>query len=342
MRRPLGYRAMKRPYCRHKGAAVPSRTREIEPVSAIMSASATSSGDLRADRRFLYAEHSAAEGDDPAAAELLEQCLEIAPDWAPAWFALAAARERLGDFAAAIAAYERALTGDPDDVLGAPLALARLGAAPIPATAAPAYVARLFDQYAPRFEEHLVEGLDYRAPALLRDAVHEVCGRMNRPLRFGRALDLGCGTGLAGAALRDHVDYLEGVDLSPAMIAQARAKSVYEALHVGDVEEHLRSSSDGSFDLILASDVLAYIGDLAAVFMQIARVLASGGLFAFTAETHNGEGYIVGDETRYAHSPKYIEATVREAGLPVLLLNAASTRRNKRIAVPGLIGVISV
>ncbi|MBV9067049.1 MAG: methyltransferase domain-containing protein [Methylobacteriaceae bacterium] len=300
-----------------------------------------SSGDLQADRRFLYAEESAAAGDHAAAAELLEQCLEIAPDWAGAWLALGAARERLSDTEAAKRAYARALACDAEDVLGASLALARLGAAKAPATAAPAYVARLFDQYAPHFEEHLVDGLGYRAPALLRNAVVEVCARTDRPMRFGRALDLGCGTGLAGAAFRDRVDYLEGVDLSPGMLAQARAKSIYDALHIGEAEEQLRAVGTRSFDLILASDVVAYIGDLAAVFMQIARVLASAGLFAFTAESHNEEGYIVGDETRYAHSPKYIEATAREAGLPVLLLNAASTRRNKRVAVPGLICVMS-
>jgi predicted TPR repeat methyltransferase len=310
-------------------------------MSATISVSAASSGDLRADRRFLYAEESAAQGDHVAAAELFEQCLEIAPHWAPAWFGLGQARERLGNTDAAIVAYRHALACDSQDVLGASLALARLGAAEAPAAATPAYVARLFDQYAPRFEEHLVDGLGYRAPALLRDAVHEVCTRTNRPLRFARALDLGCGTGLAGAEFKKCVDYLEGVDLSPGMITQARAKGVYDALHVGDIGEHLRSSPERGFDLILAADVLVYVGDLAPLFTQIARVLASGGFFAFTAESHNGERYIIGDETRYAHSPEYIETTAREAGLSVLLLNAASTRRNKGVAVPGLVGVIS-
>lgn len=310
-------------------------------MRATISVSAASSGDLRADRRFLYAEERTAEGDHVAATELLEQCLELAPHWAPAWFGLGQARERLGDVDAAITAYRRARAYDSQDVLGALLALARLDAAPTPASAAPAYVARLFDQYAPHFEEHLVEGLAYRAPALLHDAIAEVSARMNRPMRFARALDLGCGTGLAGAAFKECSNYLEGVDLSAGMITQARAKGVHDALHVGEIGEHLRSSPDRSFDLILAGDVLVYIGDLTPLFTQVARVLASGGLFAFTAESHNGETYIIGDETRYAHSPKYIEAMAREAGLSMLLLSAASTRRNKRVAVPGLFGVIT-
>jgi predicted TPR repeat methyltransferase len=304
-------------------------------------AAAASSGDLRADRRFLYAEASAAEGDHAAAAELLVQCLEIAPDWAPAWFALGAAREQLRKHGPAIAAYGRALATDPQDVLGASLALARLGAAQVPQSAAPAYVARLFDQYAPRFDEHLINGLGYRAPALLRDAVAEMCTRTNRRMHFARALDLGCGTGLAGAAFRDCVEHLEGVDLSAGMVAQACAKGIYDALFVGDIVDRLRALPDRGLDLILAADVLVYIGDLMPLFTQIARVLASGGMCAFTAESHDGDGYGIGNDTRYAHSRSYIEESAGETGLTLHLLRAASTRQNKAAGVPGIIAVAS-
>ena len=62
--------------------------------------------------------------------------------------------------------------------------------------------------------------LSYSAPELLRDAVDgDTCAGAS-----ARMLDLGCGTGLAGAAFRPHVDWLVGVDLSPKMIEQARAQ----------------------------------------------------------------------------------------------------------------------
>jgi predicted TPR repeat methyltransferase len=298
------------------------------------------SGDPRADRRFLYAEACAAEGAHAAAAELLEQCLQLAPDWAPAWFALGTAREKRGEAEAAVIAYQRALALDQKDVLGASLALARLGVAEIPAAAAPAYVARLFDQYAPRFEAHLVDSLGYRAPDLLHDATTEVCARMNRPMRFAHALDLGCGTGLAGVAFRDCVGHLEGVDLSAGMVAEARLKGIYDALRVADVFHHLRASPDGAFDLILAADVLVYIGNLAPLFTQIARALAGGGMFAFTAESHDGDGYVVGSETRYAHSKDYIEGVAGDAGLGVRLMQAASTRNDKGAQVSGLVAAL--
>jgi predicted TPR repeat methyltransferase len=302
-------------------------------------ASSSSSGDLRADRRFLHGQASAAAGDHAAAAELFAQCLELAPDWAAAWFALGEARERLGEREAALAAYGHAAAGDPHDVLGASLALARLGAAPVPESAAPAYVARLFDQYAPRFDAHLVEGLFYRAPALLHDAARSVCERTNRPMHFGRALDLGCGTGLAGAAFRACVDRLEGIDLSEGMIAEARAKGLYDALYVADAVGHLHATPARAFDLILAADVLVYIGDLAPLFREAARVLTDGGLFAFTTETHDGTGYTVSPDARFAHARGHVEASAAAAGLDICVLEKASTRRNKNIEAPGLICV---
>src|SRR3954468_56000 len=151
----------------------------------------------------------AADGDLAAAADLYAQAVELAPGFASAWFALGETREALGDGEAAHAAFERALAADPDDRHGAALRLARLGSGDPATEALHGYVRTLFDQYAPRFDRAL-EDLGYRAPTLLRNAVvAEAEGS-----RFGTMLDLGCGTGLAGAAFRPHVDWLIGVDLS--------------------------------------------------------------------------------------------------------------------------------
>ena len=61
---------------------------------------------------------------------------------------------------------------------------------------------RLFDQYAARYDAALTEHLAYRGPAILRDAVETAMRETGRPMRFGSVLDLGCGTGLGGAAFR--------------------------------------------------------------------------------------------------------------------------------------------
>ena len=166
------------------------------------------SGDPLAERRFVYARAAADEGDFAAAADVLEQALERAPEWAAAWFALGEARQQLGDMDAAADAFRAALRSDPADAQGAMARLALIGRSGPPPNLPAAYVARLFDQYAPRFEAHLTCALGYRGPALIAEALSAAApGR-----RFASALDIGCGDGLMGEALRDRVGHLTGVD----------------------------------------------------------------------------------------------------------------------------------
>ena len=125
-----------------------------------------SSGDAIADRRYKWALDHAARGDFSAAADILEQTVELAPGFATAWFALGAIRDQLGERDAAITAFEKAREADPEDYHGARLQLARLGAGDAAPAMMPTYVRRLFDQYAPRYDVALTEHLAYRGPAL--------------------------------------------------------------------------------------------------------------------------------------------------------------------------------
>ena len=288
------------------------------------------SGDLIADRRYEMARAYAAEGDLAAAADLYAQAVELSPGFASAWFALGEVREALGERDAACAAFERAVAADPEDRHGAALRLARLGRADPAREALHGYVRTLFDQYAPRFDRALAD-LSYSAPALLREAV------TRHGTRFGTMLDLGCGTGLAGVAFRPHVDWLIGVDLSPKMIEEARRKGLYDRLAMGDIAAFLAGEPPASAHLIIAADVFAYIADFREVCVAVARVLAPGGLFGFTVETHDGEGAIVGPKMRYAHSADFVRAALAEAGLTLLELTRASSRTENRVPVPGLV-----
>ena len=90
-----------------------------------------------------------------------------------------------------------------------------------------AYVQALFDQYAPRFEAALVGDLGYRGPALLFKAVLSARAAAEKPAFFKRAIDLGCGTGLAARAFARNVDRFIGIDLSPRMIEKSRATGLY-------------------------------------------------------------------------------------------------------------------
>jgi predicted TPR repeat methyltransferase len=297
-----------------------------------------SSGDLMADRRFEFARDLQLKGDLPAAADLLMQAIELAPNFTSAWFTLADIREQLGEHDAAVSAFQKAQASDANDRHGAGLRLMRLGAEPV--TGMPqAYVQTLFDQYAPRFESSLVDELGYRGPALLFKAVLSVRAAARKPALFKRAIDLGCGTGLAASAFAKGVDHFIGVDLSPRMIERSRATGLYAELEVADMLQGLRARVDASADLILAADAMVYVAELAPVLAAAARVLAPGGLFAFTTETHGGEGVVIGHGLRYAHGATYVRAAVESAGLKLSLLEDRSARNEDHAPVPGLVAV---
>jgi predicted TPR repeat methyltransferase len=281
-----------------------------------------------------------ARGDHAGAADLLTQAIEVAPRFASAWFALGELRDKLGQRDGAIAAFQQVCALDAEDRLGAGLHLVRLGAlaaGDMPA----AYVRTLFDQYAPRFDAALTEGLGYRGPAILREAIETACVAEKRPMQFDDMLDLGCGTGLAGAAFRPLVRRLAGVDLSERMVAMARAKTIYDRLETGDLVQFMQAEARErrAYSLIVATDVLAYLAWLPPVIVAAARVLAPGGLLAFTVETHAGDDVILGEKLRYAHGAAHVRMGVAGAGLSLLALAEASTRSEAGVAVPGLVVV---
>lgn len=292
-----------------------------------------SSGDVIADRRFEWARDLADKGDLAAAADLLAQTLELAPGYASAWFMLGEVREKLGERDAAVAAFQKAASADRQDRHGARLHLIRLGAVPV-AAMPEGYVRTLFDGYAPKFDHALTQGLGYRAPELLLKAVQA----SGLPMKFGAALDLGCGTGLGGAAFKPFCGTLTGVDLSPAMLAQAKAKNIYDRLAEGDVVAFLKAET-ARYDLVLAADVYMYLDDLHPVLDAVAAVLAPNAAVAFSVETHDGEGVMLRDTLRYAHSASHVRDALAAAGLTLVSLDSAATRTEKGVPVPGLIAV---
>ena len=297
-----------------------------------------SSGDLVADRRFDFARDLQLKGDLVAAADLLLQAIELAPGFVSAWFTLGDIREQLGESEQAIAAFRKAQAADPDDRHGASLRLMLLGAEKL-ADMPPAYVRSLFDQYAPKFETALVDDLGYRGPALLFRAVLAARAAVRKPAFFRRAIDLGCGTGLAARAFAKEVDAFAGIDLSPRMIERARATGLYAELEVAEMVQGLGGKPDASADLILAADAVVYLSDLAPLLREAARVLAPGGLLAFTVETHLGEGVILGEGLRYAHGAAYVHNSIAAAGLALSRLDDLSARNEDNAPVPGLVVV---
>ncbi len=294
------------------------------------------SGNILADRRLDMARQLAARGAHEEAADLLAQAAELTPGWPLPLFRRGEALMAAGQVADAAESFRLYLALDPADRLGATLKLALLDAAPPPPLPPPAYVRGLFDEYASRFEDALLQKLSYAIPRLLRQAVDQA-----RPPsgKTDRILDLGCGTGLGGEAFADRAARLDGIDLSPAMLAQAARKNIYERLLEGDLLPALQAL-DGPYDVILAADVLVYFGALETLFSAVPRLLAPHGVFGFSVQKADEAGWRLGADCRYAHSAAYIEKCAQGAGLRVTVMEDAVLRQDAAASVHGLIFVL--
>ena len=205
------------------------------------------------------------------------------------------------------------------------------------------YVTELFDSYAPRFEAHLVEVLGYRVPEQLAELV----AACQPPARAWQVIDLGCGSGLCGAAFRGHARHLIGSDLSLRMVELARRRGVYDELHVEDLTATLGRAqrahrAGGGADLVIAADVFIYVGALDAAFAAAAGALRPGGLFAFSTERCDGDGFELRPSSRYAHGDGYVRGLADRHGLAVREARDAVLRVDQTRPVAGVLYLLGL
>lgn len=300
-----------------------------------------SSGDVIADRRADYARMLAEGGDYPAAAELMEQALELAPRWTAGWFRFGEYHEKAGETAKAVAAYEKVAELDTEGLFAAELKLAVLGAAETPEQPPSRYVEGLFDDYADRFETSLVEKLDYSVPQKLA----ELIGKAADGGGFDTIVDIGCGTGLLGVEIRTLAKRLEGFDISQNMLAKAEEKGLYD--YLGQADLSLEAEASGLFtstlaqyraDLVAAADVMMYLGSLETVMPLVSALLRPSGFFAFSVEDAGDEdGFILRESLRYAHSKSYVTDLLERTGFSLLDIRKTTIRKDAGKPLSGIL-----
>ncbi len=290
--------------------------------------------------------------DTPAALAEAREAATLFPTVAPVITALGEALLACEQLPTAIAELQRALRLDPEDARARTLLAeawlaageadkaletgsedatltARAQAIKAAQRSDPGYVRHLFDQFSADYDQRMRTHLHYAAPEILLGlAVMVMPGREDL-----RILDLGCGTGLAGEVFKPLAARLDGVDLSPAMVAKARARGIYDHLAVADLQTAL-ADGDAPYDLLLAADTLVYLGDLAPVFAAARARLAPDGFFLFTTEQAEA-GFDLGPKRRWRHSEAYLRETAQGAGLAVAGLLEAAPRQENSQPVPG-------
>jgi predicted TPR repeat methyltransferase len=273
----------------------------VDKMLGVPSATATADARLASARRR--------DKDDQQLANLAQRAA-AQPDSVERLFALATMQRKLERNAEALASFRRILALAPDRKDVEHMVAALSGEAS-PARASDEFVREEFDAFAERFDETLTTWLDYRAPEIVRDAV---LARLGVPVAGETVIDLGCGTGLAAPLIKPFARRLEGVDLSPRMIEKAKARGLYDALHVDEIMRFLAARND-RYTLAIACDVFCYFGELAPVFAAVRASLQRHGVFVFTVERHEDEGFLLQPNGRYAHGHGFVLEAVAQAGL---------------------------
>jgi SAM-dependent methyltransferase len=184
-------------------------------------------------------------------------------------------------------------------------------------------VAGSYDRAARAYAEHLCDELD-RKPldrALLNRFAEEVAGR-------GLVADLGCGPGHVAAYLAARGVRTLGIDLSGAMISEARARWPVLDFRVGDMRR--LEVADGVLAGAVAFYSIVHLDgrELPAVFAELRRALAPGGLALLAFHVSNAAadsvvhvedlfGAAVSLDFRF-HDPGAVESALRDAGLATI------------------------
>ncbi|MGQ0664993.1 MAG: methyltransferase domain-containing protein [Pseudomonadota bacterium] len=259
-----------------------------------------------------------------------ERAVAAAPGSLRLLLGLAEVQRRLKRNDAAAATYRRCLELAPGRA-DIQYMIDALGGGPPPGRAAEAYVVSQFDSLAERYDEKVRRWLDYQGPEIVHRAAVAALGADPPPQAI---LDLGCGTGLAAPLLRPLARRLDGVDLSPAMIAKAKERGLYDDLAVDDICRHL-ALYDSDYTLAIAADVLVYFGALAEPFDGVFRALKPGGLFIATVEKGAVSPYSLAPTGRYAHDDGYARRAAAAAGFAVVAASEETLRLEERAPVAG-------
>lgn len=128
----------------------------------------------------------------------------------------------------------------------------------------------------------LAASYDARWEAYIARSVAATVQRLSQRA-YRRVLDVGCGTGAVLAALRQRLPeaLLVGVDVSEAMLAQARQKLGADVWLIGGKAERLPFASDW-FDLVISNSSFHFWDEPKAGLQEVRRVLQADGELVLT------------------------------------------------------------
>ena len=235
--------------------------------------------------------------------------------------------------------YRKWLSLEPDNPLARHLLSACTGQA-VATRASDDTVRNIFDGFADSFDQ-ILEGLQYRAPALVAQAATEVIGPPQSRLDI---LDAGCGTGLCAEHFKPFARRLVGVDLSLEMLKRAGMRQLYDELIMGELTAFV-GAVPSAWDLIVSADTLVYFGDLTGAMGAAWRGLRPRGHVVFTLERATEDdapqGFKINPHGRYSHSEAYVRGILSAARFEPRQISHVHLRLELKKPVEGLLVVAS-
>lgn len=143
-------------------------------------------------------------------------------------------------------------------------------------TSDPLAVAARYDEWAQRYDGDLADW-SYQGPAVVAEIL------AGRTPDADPVLDVGCGTGLAGRALRERgfTGRILGLDISTASLEVAAQTGVYASLEVADLQQRLPLDDD-SVGAVVCVGVMTYLPQVEQVWRELARVTGPRGVVVLT------------------------------------------------------------
>jgi predicted TPR repeat methyltransferase len=267
-------------------------------------------------------------GDLESALQYYLRVVGLQPDFYPAHYNLGKVYLLLKRRDQALLHYQEALRLQPDNETVKHM-LAILSGDLTISGAPSAYLQSLFDSYAGNYDSHLAS-LHYQVPSVFYQLIMNQ--REAKPV--WDVLDLGCGTGLCGQVFKSVSQRLVGVDVSEKMLAVAESKHCYDELVQANILTFLTETRQ-SFDLVIAADVLVYVGELDDIFKQVHHVLREKGLFIFNLEINTSENWVMTASGRFAHRKSYIDQCLKKNGWVIVNYHVVPLREQDRKPLQG-------
>lgn len=197
-----------------------------------------------------------------------------------------------------------------------------------------------FDSFAKTFENKLVNTLEYKIPTIISEQMKQ---HIDLSKKYD-LLDLGCGTGLMGVELQTISNNIIGIDLSPEMLKITEEKNIYTELIEIGIEEYLIDLKNLSLEIVTATDVFVYIGDLDNIFSELSNKLIKNGIFAFSIESLDSDtiDFRLNDTVRFSHSKHYIRKLCDKFNFTILEESNTVIRKEKNEDVAGFIYILKL